>query len=147
KPVRFTSPLATVPGILGRADMPSAKKSLGSSGSYFGCTDIFWRQATSASAINRRAARSEQRAGKVLASRSPRAARRSLPRNITDLHRLEGLQKIPCLIEVEFRIAGLNHEKEFVARGLTESIHIKYRVVGHRQAIEREHAENSGKRR
>src|SRR5258706_15522065 len=41
KPSSGNSPRATVPGMRGRADMPSAKKSLGSSGSYLGWLAIF----------------------------------------------------------------------------------------------------------
>src|SRR5437867_1753703 len=129
-----TSPRATVPGTRGRADIPSAKKSLGSSGSYLGCTAMRWRQPLSSSAT------------RSAATRPPPAARRPLPRDICHLPRIERLQKIPGLVEIELRIARLNDEEEFIARCLIESRHIEHRVIGHWQPVERQHAENGSER-
>src|SRR5438132_8358186 len=129
----------------GRADMPSAKKSLGSSGSYLGCTAIFWRQATS-NIVRPSAARDPLRACArgSLADWAARDDKRS-PRDIGHLPRIERLQKIPRLVEIELRIARLDHQKKFVARRLIESRHVEHRVIRHRQSVEREHAEDGGK--
>src|SRR5712691_10469038 len=106
----------------GRADIPSAKKSLGSSGSYFGCIVIRGPQTTKTT---------------IRIS--------ALPRDIRDLPRIERLQEIPHSVEIEFWIARLDDQEEFVARGLIESRHVKDRVIRHRQAVERQHAEHRRK--
>src|ERR1051325_4593033 len=122
KPSSGNSPRATVPGMRGRADMPSAKKLLGSSGSYRGCTAMRWRQPSAAN--------------------NTAIAMRRLPRNIDDLPRLQRLEKLPHFVELEFRIACLHDEKELVARGLIESLDVEDGVIRHRQAVEGEHAEH-----
>src|SRR5207248_6815966 len=93
KPSSGSSPRATVPGTRGRADMPSAKKSLGSSGSYLGWLAIFWRHASA-----------------KMSSR--RNAGLRLPRDISDLPRMQRFQKGPGLVQVELRIALLHDEEE-----------------------------------
>src|SRR5712691_2864387 len=100
----------------GRADIPSAKKSLGSSGSYFGCTAMRWRQVRRQKAEGRRQSRSATfillpsafillPSGFILLPS---------PRDIRDLPRIERLQKIPHSVEIEFRIARLDDQEEFV---------------------------------
>src|SRR2546430_2992855 len=134
-PTIAISPRATVPGIRGRADIPSEKKSLGSSGSYFGWTAMRWRQV--------RRQKAESRSTKARRILLPSAfCLPPSPGNIGDLPWLERFQKIPRLVELEFRIARVNDEKEFVARGLIESRHVEHRVIRHRQAVEREHSED-----
>src|SRR5438270_7977363 len=128
KPSSGSSPRATVPAMRGRADMPSAKKSLGSSGSYLGCTAIFWRQATSNIVIPSTARNPLRACARgSLADCAARDDKRS-PRDIGDLPRIERLQKIPRLVEIELRIARLDHQKKFVARRLIESRHVEHRA-------------------
>jgi hypothetical protein len=45
-------PRATVPSVMGRAERPSAKNSLGRSGMYFGWSCMSWRQADSIATDN-----------------------------------------------------------------------------------------------
>src|SRR3954468_7753993 len=66
----------------------------------------------------------------------------ALPGNIDDLAWVECLEKLPDAVEVELRIAGLDDQKELVARGLIEAPHVEDRVIRHRQAVEGEHAED-----
>src|SRR5450759_1235377 len=47
-------PRATVPSMMGRAERPSAKKSLGRRGMYFGWSCMSWRQADSRTSDSRR---------------------------------------------------------------------------------------------
>src|SRR4051812_13127049 len=70
-----------------------------------------------------------------------------LPGNIDDLAWVECLEKLPDSVEVELRIAGLDDEEELVARGLIEAPHVEDGVIRHRQAVERQHPEDRGKRR
>src|SRR3954447_13130401 len=123
KPSSGSSPRATVPGMRGRADMPSAKKSLGSSGSYLGWLDIFWRQAVSASISSSASTRTDKSVCATLASVCATLGR--LPGNIDDLSWVECLEKLPDAVEVELRVAGLDDEEELVARGLIEAAHVE----------------------
>src|SRR4051812_47213598 len=70
----------------------------------------------------------------------------ALPGNIDDLAWMECLEKLPDAVELELRIAGLDDQKELVARGLIEAPHVEHRVIRHRQAVQREHAEDGGER-
>src|SRR5438309_6865925 len=108
----------------GRADMPSAKKSLGSSGSYLAWLAIFWRQAAKSNT----------------STMAPH--RFASPRDIDKLPWFQRVEKIAHFIEVEFRIARLNDEEEFVARSLIEAPQIEDGVIRHRQTVEGEHAEH-----
>src|SRR5205085_12476383 len=147
-----SSPRATVPGTRGRADIPSAKKSLGSSGSYLGWLAIFCLHA---SAANRSSATRVLRAASCVLRAVWDAGRRTqdaapggrrLPRDISDLPRMQRFQKGPGLVQVELRIALLHDEEELVARGLVESLQVEHRVIRHGQAVEGEHAEHRGER-
>src|SRR3954463_14280799 len=69
-----------------------------------------------------------------------------LPGNIDDLAWVECLEKLPDAVEVELRIAGLDDEEELVARGLIEASHVEDGVIRHRQAVQREHAEDGRER-
>src|SRR4051812_37942123 len=70
----------------------------------------------------------------------------ALPGNIDDLAWVECLEELPDAVEVELRIAGLDDEEELVARRLIEAPHVEDGVIRHRQAVEREHAEDRGER-
>src|SRR5438270_802661 len=145
-PSSGNSPRATVPGMRGRADMPSAKKSLGSSGSYLGWLDIFCLQAVKG---RRQKAESRRKSGstrRLATSLLPSAfCFLPLPRHIDDLPRVQCFEKLPDAVEVELRIAGLDDEEELVAGGLIEAPHVEDRVIRHGQAVESEHAEDGGK--
>src|SRR5438270_375461 len=154
KPSSGSSPRATVPGIRGRADMPSAKKSLGSSGSYLGWLDIFCRQESRRQTETRNQKpetrsrtdrRTRERAAPLLVSAFWFLV--SLPGNIDDLAWMECLEKLPDAVEVELRIAGLDDQEELVARGLIEAPHVEDRVIRHRQTVEGKHAEYGGEGR
>src|SRR3954451_21144632 len=147
KPSSGSSPRATVPGMRGRADMPSAKKSLGSSGSYLGWLDIFCRQETRTQKPETRRKKPSMRSLEAPLLVSAFWFLVSLPRHIDDLAGTQCLEEIPDAVEVELRIAGLDDEEEFVARGLIEAPHVEDGVIRHRQAIERQHSEDGGKRR
>src|SRR3954449_10508614 len=111
-----SSPRATVPGMRGRADMPSAKKSLGSSGSYLGWLDIFWRQETRTQKPETRRKKPSMRSfdAPLLVSAFwflvslPLV---SLPRDIDNLSWMQCLEELPDAVEVELRIAGLDDEE------------------------------------
>src|SRR4051812_33431344 len=148
-PSSGSSPRATVPGMRGRADMPSAKKSLGSSGSYLGWLGIFWRQAVSASISSSASTRRRDAAGPAGETPALRCAALrcvDLPRDIDNLPRMECLEELPDAVKVELRIAGLDDEEELVARGLIEAPHVEDGVIRHRQSVEGEHAEDGGER-
>src|SRR5437762_14008733 len=102
----------------GRADIPSEKKSLGSSGSYFGWTAMRCLQ------VRRQKAESRSRAARSPLLPSAFCLLPRLPGNIGYLAGIERFEEIPRPIELEFRIARVNDEKEFVARGLIESRHV-----------------------
>src|SRR5207245_5196800 len=112
------------------ADTPSAKKSLGSRGSYFGCTANLWRQVRRQKQVKRQKAEGRSNATRLFLLPSAFCLL-PLPGDISNLPRIERLQKIPCFVEIEFRIARLNHQEEFVARGLMESRNIEDRVQRH----------------
>src|SRR5258708_37446089 len=127
-----------VPGMRGRADMPSAKKSLGSSGSYLGWLDIFCLQdVRRQKAESRRKSGSGRRSAEVLLP-SAFILLPSLPGNIDDLAGMECLEKLPDGVEIELRIAGLDDEEELVARRLIEALHVEHGVIRHPQGGERE---------
>src|ERR1017187_3035845 len=113
----------------GRAERPSAKKSLGRNGTYFGWSCMSWRHAESR------------------AREHPITPTVSLVRNFRYLPGLQRLQELARAVAVEERIGGFDAQEETVAAGQRESRHIKSRVIGHRQAAEAEQAENGGERR
>src|SRR5687767_2038629 len=71
-----------------------------------------------------------------------RAQRALLPRNISHLPWSQAAQELPHFVESELGVAGLDHQEELVARGAVEAPHVEDRVIGHRQSIEGEHAED-----
>src|ERR1035437_3090500 len=122
-------PRATVPSMMGRAERPSAKKSLGRRGTYFGWSCMSCRQADS------------RRSDKT------RAPRGRLVRNFRYLPGLQRLQELARFVAIEERIDGFDAQEETVAAGQCEARHIECRVIGHGQAAESKHAENGGERR
>src|SRR5438105_10967589 len=146
KPSSGNSPRATVPGMRGRADMPSAKKSLGSSGSYLGWLAIFCLQEVrrQKAESRRKNTNSRPRGAALLPSAF---CPLPLPGNIDDLAWMECLEELPDAVEVELRIAGLDDQEELVARGLIEAPHVEDGVIRQRQTVEGEHAEDGGEGR
>src|SRR5205807_1912794 len=146
-PSSGSSPRATVPAMRGRADMPSAKKSLGSSGSYLGWLAIFCLQeGRRQKAESRRKNINSRPRGAALLPSAFRLLP-SLPGNIDDLAWMKRLKELPDAVEVELRIAGLDDQEEFVARGLIEAPHVEDGVIWHRQTVEGKHAEDGGEGR
>src|ERR1035437_6483720 len=136
-------PRATVPSVRGRAERPSAKKSLGRRGMYFGWSCMSWRQA------ERRTSDSTRMVGHALACQRPLAGafRAFLVRNFRYLPGLQRLQELARFVAIKERIGGFDAQKEAAAAGQRESRHIKGRMIGHGQAAQAKHAENGGKRR
>src|ERR1019366_5038806 len=96
-------PRATVPSVMGRAERPSAKKSLGRSGMYFGWSCMSWRHADS----RRR--------------ESTRALKVRLVRNFRYLPGLQRLQERARLVAIEERIGGFDAQEETIAASLCEA--------------------------
>src|SRR5450631_4339778 len=67
--------------------------------------------------------------------------------NGRDLPRAERFEKSTRGVDVELRILRLDAQKKTVAARQREPRHVEYRVVRHRQAVEREHAEHREQRR
>src|SRR6185369_366406 len=109
-------PRGTVPSERGRAERPSAKKSLGRRGGYFGWSCMSWRHA------------------ERTASEKPSAQSWRLVRNFGYLPGLQRLEEFGGSIAIEKRIGGLDAQEETVAAGERESRHIEGGVIGHRQA-------------
>src|ERR1039458_9722199 len=105
-------PRATVPSVMGRAERPSAKKSLGLSGTYFGWSCMSCRQADS-----RR-----------------RALRVRLVRNFRYLPGLQRLQELASFLAIEERIGGFDAQEEPVPACLCEARHVERGGIGHGQA-------------
>src|ERR1035441_8580610 len=117
-------PRATVPSVMGRAERPSAKKSLGRSGIYFGWSCMSWRQADSRRSDNMSA---------------PKAR---LMRNFRYLPGLQRLQELAGLGAIEERIGGFDAEEETIAARLCEARHTRVRrleLQGSRIGLAGEH--------
>src|SRR5450759_3125955 len=170
-------PRATVPSVMGRAERPSAKKSLGRRGTYFGWSCMSWRQADSRRSESRRivgqailpaaaflggfsrrcgSLRARQRRLKAGCSQDwlthnlcRMAAHDTafLVRNFRYLPGLQRLQELARFVSIEERIGGFDAQEETVAASLCEARHVERRVVGHGQAAQTKHAENRGQRR
>src|ERR1019366_5964647 len=104
-------PRATVPSVMGRAERPSAKKSLGLSGTYFGWSCMSCRQADS------------RRSGRT------RALRGRLVRNFRYLHGLQRLQELASFLAIEERIGGFDAQEEPVPACLCEARHVERGVI------------------
>src|SRR5450432_2549179 len=62
--------------------------------------------------------------------------------------RIDALQESRGVRKIEFLVAGLDAQKELVAGGvLGETLDVEQRMMRLRQAVQRQHAENRGKRR
>src|SRR6185436_10380117 len=66
--------------------------------------------------------------------------------NVGHLPRSQRLEKCPRRLEVELLVARFDAEEEAAARGEREPRDAEDRVIRHRQAVEREHAEDGGER-
>src|SRR5205823_801135 len=60
-----------------------------------------------------------------------------------DSMRSDGFEKAPRTCRIEPRIGGLDQEKKSVTARQLEPIYVENRVIGHRQAIERQDAKES----
>src|SRR5262249_55986695 len=116
---------------------------------YFGWSCMSWRhpEATIDAAITRKTAENAEHAEKKFSAVSARSAVMTVitcrsVRNGRHLSRLQRFQEPARLLEIELRIAGLDAEEEAVAAGEREPGHVEHRVIGHRQPVQREHAED-----
>src|ERR1017187_7427364 len=100
---------------MGRAERPSAKKSLGRRGIYFGWSCMSCRHPDSNT------------------SEHASAPNLRLVRNFRYLSRLQRLQKRARFVVIEKRIGGFDAQEKTVARGQRESRHVESGVIGHRQ--------------
>src|SRR5262245_7376145 len=121
-------PRATVCAGIWRKPLPSAKNSLERYGFSFGWSCMSWRQPAtpiaSSAAIARRA------------RRRPRTSRL----DIVHLHGAGAEQELARRVAVEPGVRRLDAEKVAVARRLAaEAVDVEDRVVGLRQAVERQH--------
>src|SRR4029079_9330091 len=62
-------------------------------------------------------------------------------RNGRDLPRVQGLEKAPCLVDVELHMPRFDAQKEAIAAGQRETRDVEHRVIRLRQAVQRQHAE------
>src|SRR5450631_3217462 len=136
-------PRATVPSVMGRAERPSAKKSLGRRGMYFGWSCMSWRQADSRRSERTRAQTETQWWHKALPCASERSSdvraalgctsRRLMPlaseprrgalwagsgflvRNFRYLPGLQRLQELASFVAIEERIGGFDAQEETIA--------------------------------
>src|SRR4249920_1883554 len=118
-----------VPSERGRAERPSAKKSLGRRGGYFGWSCMSCRHAERAASDN---------------TSTPSWR---LVRNFGYLPGLQGLQELGRFIAIEQRIGGFDAQEETVAAGQRKSRHVEGGVIRHRQAAQAKQAEDGGKGR
>src|SRR5712691_10157314 len=125
-------PRATVPSTDGRSERWSAKKSLRESGFCRGCTCISRRQPVSKA---------------ITASAHTREIwrRRSmLARHLRHRAWVQCLQEIARARGIIFFVGGKHDQEEAVFRGQRKTRNVENRVIGHGQAIQREHAEDGG---
>src|SRR6185503_14606067 len=69
-----------------------------------------------------------------------------LARNGRHLERTECLEKPEGLLELELGISSLDAQKEAVSAGQRKTRHVEHRMVGHWQAIQRQHAQHGRQR-
>ena len=160
RPVRAGRARGTVPATSGRADVPSSKNELASSGSYRGCSYISLRQPGRATR-NRARTTSERGCPDRLASgrpcvvptmsrlilESPCSSRRSIKRDHGDRPGLCSSRNRRASSTSNERVAGLEAEEEPVARRQREARHVEDRVMRPGQSVEPEHAEDRRQRR
>src|SRR3990172_4988675 len=115
-----------VPGTGVRAERPSSKNSLGAYGFCRGWLYISPRHAAESNT----------------AASSAHAVLLFLMLNVVHSVPGQALQEPSRLVELEERVARLNHEEKAVAGGEGELLHVEQRVIGHGQPVERQHAEH-----
>src|SRR5262245_1294441 len=120
--------------MIGRTERPSAKKSLGDSGRFFGWLAMSWRIASSqpASASAHNAAPINTDALIFIA-------------HLGDVLGIDALQKTRRLFQVKLRIVRFNAQEKFVVRSALKPLHIKQRMVRLRQFVQRQHSEHRTK--
>src|SRR5262252_5848769 len=99
------APRATVFSRTGRTDRPSAKKPLADSGRFFG-----WL------AMSCRTNSSQPESASVQSAAKTSVDALILIAHLGDVLGVDALQETRCLFQVEFRIVGLDAQKEFVVR-------------------------------
>src|SRR5438046_753627 len=71
---------------------------------------------------------------------------KGLMRHLRDLQRMKVFKKTPGFVEPEMRVCGLNAQEETIAAGANKIGRIKYRMIGLRQTIKRDHAKHRRQR-
>src|SRR4051812_12494356 len=127
-------------------------------GTYFGWSCMSWRHPARVNASSMRATAFSRRcfpsAAKALVvparsaglkACSTRSWRHWLMRHLLHaLHALELQQEVGGVVPLELRVGGFDDEEEMVAACHGEPAHVEDGVVGHGQAVEREHTEDGG---
>src|SRR4051812_38190395 len=105
-----------------------------------------WRQPapTSASATTINAEHAE-RAENVFSADSASSAFNVVGSigNCGDLPRVQGLEKVPRLVDVELHILRFDAQEEAIAAGEREARDVEHGVIRLRQTVQREHAEHA----
>src|SRR5215469_14718823 len=82
----------------------------------------------------------------VAASSAKRNCAGRLMRHLRYFQGIEAFEKTARLVRPEFRVLRLDAEEEMIAAGAFEIRHIENRMIGLRQSIQGEHAEDRGQR-
>src|ERR1039457_5891342 len=147
----------------GRAERPSAKKSLGRRGMYFGWSCMSWRQADSRrSDIKRMVGRTPGSAAdapvglllwreagpggpaRTRGSAPPSGLPAFLMRNFRYLPGLQRFQELARLLAIEERIDGFDAQEETIATSLCEARHVERGVMGQGRAGQAKESKNGG---
>src|SRR5664280_1391872 len=138
---------------MGRAERPSAKKSLGRKGMYFGWSCISCRHPDSKTTDSRSKPIAPLRS-RLCWVRGSEPRRGTLwvgsvflVRNFRYLPGLQRLQELARLVAIEQWIVGFDAKEKTVVAGQRESRHVESRVIEHRQTAQAQQAENGGERR
>src|SRR5476649_1165778 len=143
----FRWPRATVPSTSGRAERASLKKADSRSGMYFGWSCMSWRHAEpDKPAISHENAKTRNQILFVLSCFRGDPITRGSVCNGRDLPRVQRFEEVARRFDVELGILRLDAEEEPVTAGQREPRQVEDRVIRHRQAVEREHAEDARQR-
>src|SRR5688572_17843745 len=58
------------------------------------------------------------------------------------LERAQCLEKTARLVELELRIASFDAQKETITAGERETRHVEHRMIGHGEAVQRQHTQH-----
>src|SRR6516162_8771983 len=143
-------PRATVPATIGRAERSSVKNVDSRSGMNFGWSCMSCRQAVVEPPPDTAATKNTKtrKRGRALCTKTLFAGfvvscvSCCLVRNGRHLSRIERFQESSRPFQIELRVGRLYTEKKSIAAREREPRNVEHRVIGLRQAVEREHAED-----